>query len=205
MTAIVGIAAALALSLGGVANVATAQEIQSGFPAQIHTGTCESLGEVVHPLGAVHRGVIADVEHGADAVADAVRDVAEKSEALAGKVFDAIKKADQDLRREHPTVLPVELSESTVTAALPDLLSSPHAIVISESADKMETHIACGDITGELPANGRDIAAPLNAESDSGYSGIAWLHENGDKTQVLVFLTQGLPELGETPAGTPTP
>ncbi|MCC7023804.1 MAG: hypothetical protein IT338_13340 [Thermomicrobiales bacterium] len=205
LIATAGLVAVLALPLSGLTNAA-AQETEHGFPAQLHSGTCADLGAVVHPLGAVHRGVIADVTHGADEVGNAVKAVAQKSEELVGKAFDEIRKVDQEIRREHPAVLPVEMSETTVNVTLADLLASPHAVDVAQSTSHMEASIACGDITGQMPEQGRDLAVPMHARNNSGYSGVAWLHQDGDKTTVLLFLTQGLTETAGTPvASTPAP
>ncbi len=198
-------ALASALSLTGLgAGASAAQQEAEGFPVHIHTGTCDQLDPApLHPLDNVHRGVIAKVHEDLDAVADAVRREGDRARELAGRPFEEIKRADEALRREHPNVVPVHVSNTTVDVPLADLLASPHAINAHASADEIDTYIACGTITG-LPNHG-ELGVSMAPLSDSGYSGIAWLHEDGNRTQVTVFLTAGLPGADGTPAAGATP
>ena len=141
-------------------------------PAHIHSGTCEALGEVVHPLA----------------------DVAEPAQpAPAG-------------------VIPVAVSVTRVEASLDEILGAPHAINVHQSYEEIGAYIACGNLGG-TPTNG-DLLVGLMELNDSGYAGVAWLHDNGDgSTTVSVFLAQGLlgqeviqaPTPEATPEGTPAP
>ena len=198
-------ALASALVMTGIgAAPAAAQEMAQGFPAHIHTGTCDALDPApLHPLDNAHHGVIAKVHEDLDRVADAVRREGDRARELAGKPFAEIKRAEEALRREHPNVVPVHVSNTTVDVSLAALLASPHAINVHASADEIDTYIACGTIAGT--PSGRELGVPLAPLSDSGYSGIAWLHEDGDRTQVTVFLTLGLPGADATPAAGATP
>ena len=193
-----------ALTLIGAGTAVAAQEMAAGFPAHIHTGTCDQLDPApLHPLDTVHHGVIAKVHADLDAVTDAVRREGERAKELAEKPFAEVKRAEEALRREHPNVVPVHVSTTTVDVSLADLLATPHAINVHASADEIETYIACGDITGT--PSGRELGVPLAPLSDSGYSGIAWLHGDGNRTQVTVFLTLGLPGADATPEAGATP
>ena len=82
----------------------------------------------------------------------------------------------------------VEAGITTVELAVADILAADHAIVVHRSADDMGTYIACGDIGGHLI--GDSVTVGLGAVGDSGYSGIAWLTDDGEgTTEVRVFIT----------------
>jgi plastocyanin len=86
------------------------------------------------------------------------------------------------------TAIPVDVSMTTVQADLNTIISGGHAINVHESAENIGNYIACGDIGGAVM--GSDLAIGLGELNDSGYSGVAWLHDNGDgTTAVTVFLT----------------
>lgn len=86
--------------------------------------------------------------------------------------------------------VPVVVSITTVASSLADLLASPYAINIHESAENIGNYIACGNIGGTM-SSATDLAIGLSALNDSGYSGIATLHDNGDgSTAVSVYLTE---------------
>lgn len=99
--------------------------------------------------------------------------------------------------------IPVQISGTTVPATLASLLESPHAINIHESAENIGNYIACGNIGGTM-VGPSDLAIGLGELNESGYSGIATLHDNGDgTTAVSVYLTEYYAAMGET-MGTPT-
>ena len=89
-------------------------------------------------------------------------------------------------------------SVTTVDVALSDLLAGTYAINIHESAQTMQTSVACGEIVGELRLHMRSAAPPglvipLRELNNSGYAGVAWLEPTADgKTTVTIFLGQGL-------------
>lgn len=86
------------------------------------------------------------------------------------------------------SAIPVEVGISTVELALADILAGEHAFVVHQSADDMGTYIACGDIGGQVMES--NLAVGLGPVGESGYSGIAWLVDNGDgTTNVSLFLT----------------
>jgi hypothetical protein len=74
----------------------------------------------------------------------------------------------------------VDLSRTTVTVALADILAADHSIVVHNSADDMGTYIACGAIGGH-DVDGSFLVG-LGPVGASGFSGIAWLTDNGDGT-----------------------
>ena len=74
----------------------------------------------------------------------------------------------------------VDISQSTVPLALADILAADHAINVHQSADDMGTYITCGNIGGH-DVDGSFLVG-IGPVGDSGYSGIAWLTDNGDGT-----------------------
>jgi predicted lipoprotein with Yx(FWY)xxD motif len=99
--------------------------------------------------------------------------------------------------------IPVETSVTKVKTDLASLLSKPYAINVHESKENIGNYIACGNIGGSV--QGSDLAIGLAELNNSGYSGVAELHDNGDgTTTVIVFLTEEYGKGGEaegTPAG----
>lgn len=150
--------ASFALLLAGVSPVAAQQAtpaaspvaVPPGHPAHIHSGTCNTLGDVVYPLNDVTGTGAPDT--------------------------DAFE---------------VQWSVTRVEATLASLLQAPFAINVHESAQNIGNYISCGDIAGT--ATGADLFVGIGELNRSGFSGIAWLHDNGDgSTTVSVFLSQGL-------------
>ena len=139
---------------------ALAQEEES-HPAHIHSGTCgDGLGDVVYPLSNVSEAALVNGTPIAGAT---------------GGATDAI---------------PVAISGTTVPSTLADLLASPYAINIHESAENIGNYIACGNIGGMMIGSS-DLAIGLGELNESGYSGVATLHDNGDgTTAVSVYLTE---------------
>lgn len=139
---------------------ALAQEEES-HPAHIHSGTCgDGLGDVVYPLSNVSETALVNGTPIAGAT---------------GGATDAI---------------PVAISGTTVPSTLADLLASPYAINIHESAENIGNYIACGNIGGTMIGTS-DLAIGLGELNNSGYSGVATLHDNGDgTTAVSVYLTE---------------
>ncbi len=119
--------AAFAL-MAGVVGGAVAQDATPAaamaHPGHIHSGTCDTLGDVVYPLNDT---VAADMMATPDAM------MASTPVAGEGEV--------------------VAQSTSTVDVALDDILAAEHAINLHESMENIGNYIACGDITGE-PTDG---------------------------------------------------
>jgi hypothetical protein len=98
------------------------------------------------------------------------------------------------------SAIPVEVSVTTVQTDLNSLVSGQFAINVHESAANIGNYIACGDIGGMMM--GSDLAMGLGELNGSGYSGVAWLHDNGDgTTTVYVFLTHPSMTSGTPAAG----
>jgi uncharacterized cupredoxin-like copper-binding protein len=93
---------------------------------------------------------------------------------------------------------PVVGSVTTVPLPLADIAAGGHALVVHESADAMGTYIACGDVGGRMLGDDRLVIA-LAELSESGYTGVAWLTDNGDgTTTVSAFLTRHATEVAVT-------
>jgi plastocyanin len=130
-------------------------------PVHIHSGTCAALGDVVVPLNDVGGEMM-----GADGSPVAMESMGASS------------------------AIPVDVSVTTVEMALADIVGGEFAINAHESTENIQNHIACGDLGG-MVMGGTDLAIGLGQLNDSGYSGVAWLHDNGDgTTAVSVFLTE---------------
>jgi hypothetical protein len=75
-------------------------------------------------------------------------------------------------------------SFTTIDVAIKDLTTDEFVVVVGDPAEP----IACGEIIGE----GTDIYVALPAQGDSTSGGIAWLHARDERTQVSIFLGEGL-------------
>lgn len=82
----------------------------------------------------------------------------------------------------------VASSATTIETTLSKLLANKHAVNIHKSEAEIGTFIACGDIAGE-PVDGQLVIAltPLN---DSGVTGVAILHDQGNGTIVTIYLVE---------------
>jgi hypothetical protein len=190
-------AALLALVLGGpgglaqdatpVSDVGSSTVGDGGIPhpAHIHAGTCANLdpsplfplADVVIPAAGGETGAATP---GATPVTGGgmATPVAATGEGGAGAI-------------------PAGASVTAVETGLSDLLAADHAVNVHLSYEEVNTYIACGTIGGQPNANG-DLFIGLKEQNSSGYSGIAWFHDNGDGTTIVtVFLGMGLHE-GDT-------
>ena len=78
----------------------------------------------------------------------------------------------------------------TLESALADLVGGEHAIVVHESAENIGNYILCGDIGGPMMGDS-DLVIGLAELNESGASGVALLHDNGDgTTDVNVYVTE---------------
>jgi len=82
-----------------------------------------------------------------------------------------------------------------VDAALEDLRSGGYAINIHQSAEDIGTYIACGNLSGVVDDSGT-LVVGLGELNDSGYSGVAILTQQGEQTNVSVYLTEALSGAG---------
>lgn len=87
------------------------------------------------------------------------------------------------------SAIQAETSSTNVPLTLDAVLGADHAINVHLSAEEIGTYIACGDIGGALEANGA-LAIGLAEDSDSGFTGIAYLAPGADgaSTDVSVFI-----------------
>jgi len=115
--------------------------------------------------------------------------------------------------------IPVAVATTEVNIPLADIVAGKHAIdVDSPNPDDPDGAVACGNIGGVVDEHG-DLFVGLSESDDSGHSGVAWLHDNGTGTTIVVFLahpdeTAGIEvalaalaaaeeEAAATPVGTP--
>ncbi len=89
-------------------------------------------------------------------------------------------------------------AETDVEMSLDDLLATSYSINIHESDENIQNYIACGEIGGVVVDD--QLAVSLSPLNDSGYSGIAILEKDDDKTTVKVYLAEPREEV---PAATP--
>ncbi len=84
---------------------------------------------------------------------------------------------------------PAESSFTNVPMTLDAILGADHAINVHLSAERIDTYIACGELGGVVDAGGA-LVVGLREESDSGYTGIAFLSPGADgaSTDVSVFI-----------------
>ena len=82
-----------------------------------------------------------------------------------------------------------ESSFTTVPMTLDAILGADHAINVHLSSERIDTYIACGELGGIVDATGT-LVVGLREESDSGYTGIAFLSPGADgaSTDVSVFI-----------------
>jgi hypothetical protein len=75
-------------------------------------------------------------------------------------------------------------SFTTVDLALDDLTGDEYALVVGDPAEPS----ACGDVTGE----GTDVYIVVYAQGDAALGGVAWLRARDQRTQVSLFVGEGL-------------
>jgi hypothetical protein len=151
-------------------------------PAHIHSGTCDTLGDVVYPLN--------------DLTAPGMTGTP-----IAG--MDSTPMAGMDSTPMAGAGQVVAQSTTIVDAPLDDILADEHAINVHLSAEQIDVYIACGDITGT--ADGGQLKIDLQELNNSGYIGRARLTDNGDDTTTVdVVLMQREGGMMATPAASPT-
>lgn len=82
--------------------------------------------------------------------------------------------------------IPVAVATTDVQVPLADIVSGGHALNIHDPIDPSQ-YVACGNVGGSPDENG-DLFIGLGEHDGSGYTGVAWLHDNGSSTTVVVFL-----------------
>ena len=132
----------------------------ASHPAHVHEGLCPAPGKVVYPLTDVSSAMSAN-----------------GTPMATGDMMGAA------------SAIPVESSVTKIAVKLADIADGNHAIVVHESMANIGNYIVCGDIGGTM-MGASDLAIGLGTLNSSGYSGVAWLHDNGDgSTNVSIFLT----------------
>ena len=80
-------------------------------------------------------------------------------------------------------------SVTTADVSLTAIIEGGHVIMVHESAEAIDVYVAGGDIGGTM-MGANDLVVGLKELNESGLSGIAILHDNGDETTtVSVYLT----------------
>jgi plastocyanin len=99
----------------------------------------------------------------------------------------------------------IEAGVISLEVTLDELLASPFALNVHESAENIANYIACGDVVG--PVVDGTLVIGLTEQNDSGYSGVAvFTTSEAGGTDVAVYLGQGLSTSdGSTSATTSTP
>ncbi len=184
--------------LVGIPGIAASQDTDGSwpagpFPAHIHSGTCEELGDVVFPL--------ADLQpFGTQA-----SPVASPSIALASTPVTSPVTASPVASPEAANEV---LAESTteVAGSLDEILGAEHAINVHESPENIQNYVACGDLTG-TPTDGR-LHIELEQLNESLLVGDADLVDNGDGTTtvtVRVMASEDAGDLGTETEEAPLP
>lgn len=139
---------------------ATAMSASLGAPVR-----AQDAGESPHPIH-IHAGTC-------DNLGDVVFPLTDVKLNTAGETFGS-------------PAIPVEESETEVSVTLSNLLSSPHAINIHESADAIQNYIACGNIGGRVVDG--DLEVGLREINGSGHYGVARLDGDADMVDVEIYL-----------------
>lgn len=88
-------------------------------------------------------------------------------------------------------------SVTTADAPLSDILDGDHVLMVHLSAEEIGTYVACGDVGGTMMGDS-DLVFGIKPLNDSGLSGIATLHDNGDDTTTIsVYLTKEAEDGGD--------
>ena len=164
---VAGAALAASLGLGGAMGLAAQDATPvNGHPAHIHAGTCAELDPV--PVADLYNLLPLGVERDDDG------EVSEQPEVRGTLTVGALTYSETD---------DIEFEWDA-------MLGSPHAIVVHESEDHMDTYIACGDIGGVVFDDGDEMVIGLKPVGDSGFSGIAFLSGDDDgEVDVDVYLS----------------
>lgn len=184
------VALAVLAGLGFGAGGAGAQDGMAAYPAHIHAGTCDELGDVVFPLTNVSETGMMDGMMGGTPEADAPE-----------------MGISDPMGAESAAM--VETSYTVVDAALAEIVEGGHAINVHAGEENIEEYIACGDVGGRIATGpgmeqGGTLVVGLRELNGSGYAGIAVLEGRGDQTEVILYLAEALAGgAGRADAGTP--
>lgn len=157
------------LAVSGAAQDATpAADAPTGFPNHLHAGTCADLD----PAPAVP---LADLQF------------PDWVPSLTGAADASIEVVLPDPADFGNAPIPVAVATTEVAVPLADIVGGGHALNV-HNPENLDDYLACGNIGGVADERG-DLFVGLNEVEGSGYSGIAWLHDNGVSTTVVVFLS----------------
>lgn len=165
------VATALTLGIVGAGRAQDAtpmagMEASPGYPNHLHLGTCDNLD----PQPAV---TLADLTF-----APWVSELTAEATTAEGAI--------PDIAGFGGAPIPVAVATTEVDVPLADIISGGHGLNVHDAADP-SIYIACGNVGG-VPDDRGDLFIGLAEQNDSGYSGTAWLHDNGGSTTVTVFL-----------------
>jgi hypothetical protein len=165
------VATALTLGIVGAGRAQDAtpmagMEASPGYPNHLHLGTCDNLDpKPAFPLAdLVFPEWVGELTGEATTAEGAIPDVAGFGGAP----------------------IPVAAATTELDVPLADIISGGHGLNVHDAADP-SIYIACGNVGG-VPDDRGDLFIGLAEQNDSGYSGTAWLHDNGGSTTVTVFL-----------------
>ena len=170
-TAAVVTAMTIGLAGAGFAQDATPAAMEghpSGpFPNHLHKGNCVDLD----PAPAVP---LADLQY------------PEWVAAMAGEETE-IEVVFPDAEAFGNAPIPVAVSTTEVAVPLADIIAGKHALNVHNPANPDE-YVACGNVGG-VPDERGDLFVGLGEFEESGFNGVAWFHDNGGSTTVVVFLS----------------
>ena len=87
------------------------------------------------------------------------------------------------------TAIGTQGSVTTADVSLTAIIEGGHVVMVHKSAEEIDVYVAGGDIGGTM-MGANDLVVGLKELNESGLSGIAILHDNGDETTtVSVYLT----------------
>ncbi|MGH2615032.1 MAG: hypothetical protein ACRDJC_07320 [Thermomicrobiales bacterium] len=172
-TAALAAAMTVGLVAAGLAQDATPaamgdEPVSGAFANHFHLGTCDELA----PEPAI---ALADLEF------------PEWVASMAGEADEDIEIVVPEPEDFGNAPIPVAVATTEVPVTLADIISGGHALNV-HNPDDPSIYVACGNIGG-IPDERGDLFVGLDPWEDSGYSGIAWLHDNGSSTTVVVFLS----------------
>lgn len=150
--------------------------MDSPHPVHIHSGACDSLGDVVFPLSDI---TTYEVTRAFSFGPAATPEPASMATPLAGVAVTQ--------------VVPVEFSFTHIDANVVDLVTGGFAINAHESAENIQNYIACGNIppcTAAVCAAVTGVAVELAPQNNSGYFGVARIDADpngGSNVSIFLF------------------
>jgi|SRR5665811_444150 len=86
----------------------------------------------------------------------------------------------------------VKFSRTFVDMPLDEIVAGGHTINVHQSDEEIGVYIACGDIGGVITEEGgrSHLIIGLGELNDSGHTGVVWLGEDGDQTEVVIQLIE---------------